>query len=78
MRVGGEKLIQVEDYLKGTQLSEWYPRSPTEVHSQELRIIHKVGFFDFITAFSRCDLFVHFISSFYFTTVMQDVFMKKI
>ncbi|XP_056340872.1 uncharacterized protein LOC130249814 [Oenanthe melanoleuca] len=41
LRVGGQKLIEVEeDYLKGTHLKEWYPRSPTEVH-QELSIIHK-------------------------------------
>lgn len=40
-----------EDYLKGTQLAEWYPRSPTEVHSQELSIIHKVGFLIFLVIF---------------------------
>lgn len=34
---------------------EWYLRSPTELHNQELKIIHKVGFFDIIADFSRWD-----------------------
>lgn len=53
--------MEVEYYIKGTHLTEWYPWSLTEVHNQELSIIHKVGFFDSIATFSRWDLFIHFI-----------------
>lgn len=78
LRVGGQKLTEVEeDYLRGTQLTEWYSRSPAEVHNQELSVIHKVGHFDFITPFSRWYLLLISFIPFYFTTVTQHKFMKK-